>query len=510
MNVAKMKFSSMKPFLLMAATFILTSACSLVEINTSTQVPVKAQVSSTEKQPNIIYILADDLGYGELGAYGQTLINTPNIDQLAVDGLRFTQHYAGSTVCAPTRSTILEGKHTGYSTVRGNATFGKGREAGNYPLAEGTRTIGHMLQEQGYVTGIFGKWGLGSRSSTGHPGKQGFDYFSGYLDHKHAHNYYPDYIYRYGKEVELDNNVNVHKLAQAQAYDYKTYMGNDYVPDLMLEDAVKFINDQKNKPFFLYYPLTIPHVALQATEESLQEYIGKFNEIAYTRSRGYTPHQYPKAAHAAMITHMDKHIGKLLAELKRLGLDENTVVMFSSDNGAATEGGSDADFFNASGGLRGYKRDLYEGGIRTPMIVKWPGKVQANTVTDHISAQWDLMATFADITGNKANADSNGISFLPTLLGQQENQQQHQHLYWEFWEKGGRQAVRIGDWKGVRLKVRNNPEAPIELYNLALDPAEQQDIAKEHPEVIEKIKLAMQDRVRSAKARWNLVVKESN
>lgn len=482
----------------------LLSACAPQHSNEIVKAPQKSH-----GQPNIVYILADDLGHGEIGAYGQKLINTPHIDQLASDGLLFTQHYSGSTVCAPTRSTILEGKHTGYSTVRGNTGFGKGREAGNYPLAEGTRTIGHILQEKGYVTGIFGKWGLGAKSSSGHPAKQGFDYFSGYLDHKHAHNYYPDYIYRYGKEVELDNNVNIDKLGKNKSLDYKTYVGNEYVPDLMLEDALQFVNEQKNKPFFLYYPFTIPHVALQATEASLQEYLGKFEEVGY-QGKGYTPHQFPRAAHAAMVTHMDKHIGKLMAELKRLGLDENTIVMFSSDNGVSKAGGYDADFFNASVGLRGHKRDLYEGGIRVPFIVKWPGKVQASTVTEHVSAQWDLMATFADIVGNKPNADTNGISLLPTLLGQSENQQQHKHLYWEFWEKGGRQAVRLGDWKGVRLNVRNNPKAPIELYNLALDPAEQHDVAKQHPEVIEKIKLAMQDRIRSAKPWWNLVTEENH
>jgi arylsulfatase A len=457
---------------------------------------------AADTKPNIIYILADDLGYGEVGVYGQKLINTPNIDNLAVEGLRFTQHYSGSTVCAPTRSTILEGKHTGYSTVRGNATSGEGREQGNYPLTAGTRTIGHMLQEKGYVTGIFGKWGLGSKTSTGLPAKQGFDYFSGYLDHKHAHNYYPDYIYRYGKEVELDNNVKVHNLGKNRPLDYKAYVGKQYVPDLMLEDALAFINEQKNNPFFLYYPLTIPHVALQATEASLKEYVGKFEEVPYV-GKGYTPHQYPRAAHAAMVTHMDKHVGKIVAELKRLHLDENTIVMFSSDNGPSIKGGYDHKFFKASGGLRGHKRDLYEGGIRAPFIVKWPGKVKQNTVTDHITAQWDLMATFADITKNKANADSNGVSFLPTLLGQPEQQLQHSYLYWEFWEKKGAQAVRMGDWKGVRLNIKKNSNAPIELYNLAEDPREKNNIAKQHPKIVAQIELAMQDRATSPNSSWN-------
>jgi len=500
----------MKAILLPASlgVFALGLLSGCVQLQASDSI-VKTAATASQKinnkfsdKPNIVYILADDLGYGEVGAYGQTRIKTPNIDQLAVDGLRFTQHYSGSTVCAPTRSTILEGKHTGYASVRGNWKSGKGREQGNYPLAPGTRTIGHMLQQQGYVTGIFGKWGLGGKSSSGHPAKQGFDYFSGYLDHQHAHNYYPNYIYRYGKEVELDNNIKVHKLGNNRSYDYQTYVGKQYVPDLMLEDALQFINSQQKQPFFLYYPLTIPHVALQATQASLQEYLGKFEEVPY-RGKSYTPHQYPRAAHAAMVTHMDKHIGKILAELKNLGLDENTIVMFSSDNGASVEGGYDDKFFNASAGFRGNKRDLYEGGIRAPFIVKWPGKVQQNTVSDHISAQWDLMATFADITGTKANADTNGISLLPTLLGQQENQQQHAHLYWEFWEQGGKQAVRIGDWKGVRLNTKTNANAAIELYNLAIDPSETNDLAKQNPDIAEKIKLAMQDRVSSTKTSWN-------
>jgi len=468
------------------------SACTQSSVDTETKL----------SQPNVIYILADDLGYGEVGAYGQKKILTPNIDQLAKDGLRFTQHYSGSTVCAPTRSTILEGKHTGHSTVRGNYTEGKGRARGNYPLAEGTRTIGHVFQEKGYTTGIFGKWGLGNEASTGHPQKQGFDVFSGYLDHKHAHNYYPDYIYRYGKEVELDNNVKVHHLGKNHSLDYKSYIGKEYVPDLMLEDALAFINNQKDKPFFLYYPLTIPHVALQATEKSLEEYKGKFDEVGYT-GRGYTPHQYPRAAHAAMVTHMDKHIGLILAELKKLGLDENTIVMFSSDNGPAVEGGYDKTYFNASGGFRGHKRDLYEGGIKAPFIVKWPGVTQANTVTDHISAQWDLMSTFADIIGNKASKDSDGISFLPTLLGETSKQKQHDHLYWEFWEGRGKQAVRMGNWKGVRLNIKKNPNAAIELYDLSKDPKEQHNIADTHPEIIKKIQLAMQDRTISNKKSWN-------
>ena len=483
------------------------SKLSVLSLGLSALLTFSAQATTTSK-PNVIYILADDLGYGEVGVYGQTKIKTPNIDQLSKDGLRFTQHYSGSTVCAPTRSTILEGKHTGHSTVRGNGKMGKGREQGNHPLPEGSRTIGHIFQEKGYTTGIFGKWGLGGKTSTGHPEKQGFDAFSGYLDHKHAHNYYPDYIYRFGKEVELDNQVKVHGLGKNRSLDYKSYIGKEYVPDLMLEDAMQFINNQKSQPFFLYYPLTIPHVALQATEESLQEYIGKFDEVPY-QGKSYTPHQYPRAAHAAMVTHMDKHIGKLMAELERLGLADNTIVMFSSDNGVSTAGGYDNKFFNASAGLRGTKRDLYEGGIRAPMIVKWPGKVQANTVTDHISAQWDLMATFADIIGGKANDDTTGLSFLPTLLNQDAKQQQHAHLYWEFWEKGGKQAVRMGNWKGVRLNTKQNANAAIELYNLAIDPSEQHNIAKQNPKVVEKIMLAMQDRTESAYASWNFKKKEN-
>lgn len=487
------------------ASLTLLTLTGLAACSTLTNVTETGSTNGIEgtasAKPNIIYILADDLGHGEVGVYGQTLINTPNIDQLAIEGMRFTQHYSGSTVCAPTRSTILEGKHTGYSTVRGNWGTGEGREAGNYPLAQGTRTLGHMLQEQGYVTGIFGKWGLGSKSSSGHPAKQGFDFFSGYLDHKHAHNYYPGYIYRFGKEVDLDNDVKVRKLGKNKSLDYKSYIGNDYVPDLMLEDALQFMQQQQDKPFFLYYPLTIPHVALQATEDSLQEYLGKFKEIPYA-GRGYTPHQYPRAAHAAMVTHMDKHIGQLMTELKRLGLEQNTIVMFSSDNGVSKAGGYDADFFNASVGLRGHKRDLYEGGIRVPMIAKWPAMIKAGTVTDHISAQWDLMATLADISGGSANSDSNGISFLPTLLGLRE-QNQHDHLYWEFWEKGGKQAVRMGDWKGVRLNASTNSEAPIELYNLAQDPFEINNVAANHPEIVTQIKQAMLDRIPSDHVSWN-------
>ncbi|WP_158972750.1 arylsulfatase [Paraglaciecola sp. L3A3] len=477
---------------------ILLTGCQTNNLDNKSILSKHVRHDNTSK-PNIIYILADDLGYGEIGAYGQTKIHTPNLDKLAKQGLKFTQHYSGSTVCAPTRSTIMEGKHTGYSTVRGNKTLGENRQRGNYPLPTGSRTIAHMFQEQGYKTGIFGKWGLGGINSTGHPAKQGFDAFSGYLDHRHAHNYFPDYIYRFGNEVELNNKVKVHGLGKNPSLDYKSYLGNDYVPDLMLEDAMQFMKQHKNDKFFLYYPLTLPHTALQPIEESLQQYKGLFEEDGNLKGKP-TPHQYPKAAYAAMVTHIDKHVGMILAELERLNLDQNTIVMFSSDNGAEQNKAYN-NFFGSNGGLRGYKRDLYEGAIRAPLLVKWPNKIKANSTTEHISAQWDLMATFGDIIDAKPNADTNGISFLPTLL--QQPQPKHHHLYWEFWKQQGLQAVRMGQWKGIRLNVNTNPNNPIELYNLSNDPFEKHNVAKQYPEIVKKIELAMLDRAISPESSWN-------
>lgn len=460
--------------------------------------------------PNIIYMLADDLGYGELGAYGQALIRTPNLDRLAAEGMTFTQHYSGSPVCAPSRGTLLTGFHTGHAQVRDNFELGgytDEEERGQMPLAPGTYTIGHMLKAVGYTTAAIGKWGLGGPGSVGQPNLHGFDYFFGYLDQKQAHNYYPSHLWRNGEWAALDNEYfSPHQALEGDPADpasYDRYRGNEYSLDTMAEDALRFIREHRDEPFFLYLPYTVPHLALQVPDSSLAEYLGQFEETPYLGDRSYLPHPTPKAAYAAMITRMDAHIGRVMDLLKELGLDDRTLVMFSSDNGTTYSAPVDAEFFNSTAGLRGLKGSVYEGGIRVPMIARWPGVIEAGTTSDHVSAFWDMMPTLAELTGAMAPDTIDGISFLPTLLGR-AGQVEHDHLYWEYhglWN--GAQAVRMGDWKGVRLGGHDDPDAPVELYDLATDPFESTDVAADHPDVVARIREIMESRTESPVERWN-------
>ena len=450
-----------------------------------------ALAQANNRKPNIIYIYADDLGYGELGSYGQTKIKTPNLDRLAKEGIRFTQHYTSTPVCAPARCMLMTGRHGGHSYIRGNyelGGFADSTEGGQMPLPEGTFTIAKMMKQAGYTTGAIGKWGLGMVNTTGDPNKQGFDYFYGYLDQKQAHNFYPTHLWENGKWDSLNNpEIYVHRplpINDTNKADFDYYKGKDYSLTKMAEKTLSFIRQNKNKPFFLYLPYTGPHVSLQAPDEAVKEYIGKFDEKPYYGERGYAATLYPKSTYAAMITYMDKQIGRVMALLKELGLEENTIVMFSSDNGATFDvGGTDIEFFNSTGGLRGRKQDLYEGGIREPFIARWPGKIAANKVSNHVSVQYDFMATLADIVGIKA-PPNDGISFLPTLLGRDKQQQQHTYLYFEFPEKGGQVAIRIGDWKGVKSGMKKNRNAPWELYNLRTDEKETTDVASQHPDLV--------------------------
>jgi len=445
--------------------------------------------SQTKSRPNVIYIYADDLGYGELGCYGQQKIKTPHLDLLAKEGIRFTNHYTAAPVCAPARCMLMTGKHSGHSYIRGNYELGgfeDDKEGGQMPLPEGTFTIAKMMQQAGYTTGAIGKWGLGMSNTTGDPNKQGFDYFYGYLDQKQAHNFYPTHLWENGKWDTLNNTyIQVHKPlskdAPDAAFDY--YKGNNYSVTKMAEKTLAFIKKNKDKPFFLYLPYTGPHVSLQAPDEAIHEYLGKFDEQPYRGERGYAATRYPKSTYAAMITYFDKQVGRIMQLLKELGLDENTIVLFSSDNGATFDvGGVDTKFFNSVAGLRGLKQDLYEGGIREPFIARWPGKIAPGKVTNHISAQFDLMATLAELTGAKA-WPNDGISFLPTLTGKINKQQQHKYLYFEFPEKGGQVAIRMGDWKGVKSNMKKNKNAPWEIYNLSKDVNETNDVATSHPEL---------------------------
>lgn len=460
--------------------------------------------------PNIIYILADDLGYRELGSYGQQKIKTPHLDQMAAEGMRFTQHYAGSAVCAPSRCTLLTGQHTGHAFVRNNyelGGFADNEERGQLPLPIDAFTLGHMLQQQGYVTGAIGKWGLGGPNSTGIPNKQGFDFFYGYLDQKQAHNYYPTHLWRNETWDTLNNEYfSPHQRLDAapkQASGYDAFRGNDYAQDKMAEEALRFIREYQSQRFFLYLPFPVPHLALQVPDEALLSYRGIFAETPYLGEDGYLPHPTPKAAYAAMITRMDEQVGAIMALLQELDLDENTLVMFSSDNGATFKKGPDTRFFESVGELRGLKGDLYEGGIRVPMIARWPGQVPAGSVSEHISAFWDVMPTLAELSDAKLPHHTDGISFLPTLLRHAEEQPVHAFLYWEYHGRGGSQAVRMGDWKGIRTQVHKNPDAPIQLYHLSQDLGEQNDLAKTYPEIVAQIHRLMRSRTPSHIEKWN-------
>jgi arylsulfatase A-like enzyme len=383
---------------------------------------------------------------------------------------------------------------------------GEGVGSGQTNIKADTRTLGAMLQEQGYKTAVIGKWGLGSLGGTGHPNKMGFDHFFGYLDQRAAHNYYPEYIWRNTDKIDLNNppmpRPSTLKGDKNDINSYAEFKGSEYTGDLAANEVKDFIRNHKDEPFFVFYALTVPHAALQVPDEELVQYEGKFEEEPYLVTRGYYPHIRPRSAHAAQVTRMDRRIGEIMALLKENNLDENTIVIFTSDNGPAIEGGMDQEFFNGNGIYRGVKRDLYEGGIRVPMIARWPGKIKENSKSDHISAFWDVMATFADISSGTVSDTSQGISFLPELVGEGE-QGEHESLYWEFHEGAGKQAVRLGKWKGVRLNVRENPDGPIELYDLESDPSETTDISSDHPDVLTDINNIMASRVRSEIEAWN-------
>ncbi|MCH8042770.1 MAG: arylsulfatase [Planctomycetes bacterium] len=416
------------------------------------------------RKPNIIFIMADDLGYGDLGCYGQKQIKTPNIDRLAAEGMRFTNCYAGSTVCAPSRCVLMTGLHTGHCFIRGN---------GKDNLRPSDVTVAKLLKGAGYTTGLCGKWGLGHEGSTGLPTRQGFDYFYGYLDQHHAHNYYPSFLIRNGKRVKLRNVVpGEGKWGQGVAT-----KKIDYSHDLIAEEALAFVDRSKDKTFFLYLALTIPHANNEAGKRGME--VPSYGQYA---DKDWPE---PQKGIAAMISLMDRDIGRLMARLKQHGIDDDTIVMFTSDNGPHREGGNNPEFFDSNGPLRGIKRAMYDGGIRVPMIVRWPGHIKAGTTTDHVCAAVDLMPTAAALAGVKPPENIDGISYLPVLLGQR--QPQHEFLYWEFYEGGFKQSVRMGPWKGVRRGF-----GPLELYNVNDEIGERSNVAPQHPEVVAKIKSHMQ------------------
>lgn len=447
-------------------------------------------------QPNIIYIMADDLGYGDITSYGQDKIRTPNLDRLASEGMKFTQHYSGSTVCAPSRCSLMTGKHTGHTVVRGNREI---KPEGQFPMPKSTVTLAEMLKEAGYSTAAFGKWGLGYPGSEGDPTFQGFDVFFGYNCQRKAHFYYPEYLWRNRQKFNIPEN--------------KDGAEGVYSADLISDQALNYLRGRKNamaagdeKPFFLYLPVTIPHAEMKVPESSLAEYKGKFPDTPYPGAH-YGAQSHPHAAFAAMVTHMDSLIGDVLNTLDQLDMAENTIIMFTSDNGPHHEGGHDPEFFDSNGPWRGYKRDLYEGGIRVPMIVRWPDHIQAGSKTAHISSFWDVMPTLADAASTKAPSDIDGISFLPALLGKAQEQDEHDYLYWEFHEQGGKQAVLQHPWKAIRLDVAKQAEGSVELYNLEQDPGETQNIAAENPEKLTEL-LQLMDEAHVPAQEWPLSLAE--
>jgi arylsulfatase A len=452
-----------------------------------------------ERPQNVVFILADDLGYGEVGCFGQDKIRTPNIDRLATEGMRLTQHYSGSPVCAPSRCTLLTGLHTGHAYIRNNDEMNERGDVwhdpaleGQRPLLPGTFTIGTLFQSAGYATAAIGKWGLGGPDSTGHPNRQGFDLFYGHLCQRVAHNYYPTHLWRNGEQDLLGNAYFYPHARLPESADstdpasYEPYRGEVYAMDRMAEEARRFIHEHHDRPFFLYLPFPVPHAALQVPEDSLAEYAGAFPETPYVGDQGYTPQRTPRAAYAAMVTRMDREIGAILDLLESYGLTDDTLVVFTSDNGPTFNGGTDSTFFESAAGLRGLKQDLYEGGIRVPTVVRWPGRVPAGSVSGYAGAFWDWLPTFADLLGIELTVETDGVSLLPVLQAREEHQAAREYLYWEF---GRGQAVRIGDWKAVRRRV----DRPIELYDLASDPVESRDAAAEHPEVVERIAWIMEN-----------------
>jgi len=404
-------------------------------------------------RPNVIFIMADDLGYGDLGCYGQKVIQTPQIDRLAAEGVRFTQFYSGSTVCAPARCCLMTGLHTGHAHVRGNKRI---------PLRPADVTVAEIFKRAGYATGIVGKWGLGEPGTTGIPNRQGFDYWFGYLNQRNAHNYYPPFLWKNQRKYPLGGNRDEGR--------------NQYSHDLFTQEALAFLERCQDQPFFLYLAYTIPHA-----NNELGRKAGDGMEVPDYGP--YADRDWPttQKGQAAMITRMDRDIGRIIARLQALGLDRRTLVIFSSDNGPHAEGGVDPKFFDSNGPLRGIKRDLYEGGIRVPMIARWPGKLKEGRVSEQVWAMWDFLPTMADLVGVKAPAGLDGISMLPALLD--KPQEGHEYLYWEFHERGFNQAVRMGDFKAVRKGL----DGKLKLFNLTTDIGEQHDVAGEHPEIVAKI-----------------------
>jgi arylsulfatase A len=464
--------------------------CPLLAVSL-TAFPLLAQSpAAAPPKPNVVFVMADDLGYGELGCFGQQKIQTPHIDSLARDGMRLTHHYSGSPVCAPSRCVLMTGKHPGHAAVRDNQ---EAKPEGQWPLPASETTIGEVLRDAGYSNGAFGKWGLGMFGTSGDPLQRGFARFYGYNCQRHAHTYWPSYLYDNATRITLANNPAIPGSGKLRAEEdpndpksYARFLGTDYAPDHIRDAAVAFLEQNKDRPFFLYYPATLPHLALHAPTDATKAYLGKFAETPYTGANGYTPTPTPRATYAAMITRLDSEVGALLAKLDALGLADNTLVVFTSDNGATHSpvGGTDCDFFESCGPLRGRKGSMYEGGIRVPTIARWPGHIAKGSESARVTGFEDWMPTIAAICGATPPKNIDGIDFAPTLRG--EAQPTRQFLYREFAGYGGWQALWVGDHKLIRKNLQKETFVT-ELYDLTHDEAEAKDLAQEMPQLVKKL-----------------------
>jgi arylsulfatase A len=449
--------------------------------------PSPASPPRADRPPNLIVIMADDLGWGDVEPNGQEKIRTPSLVRMASQGTRFTAFYAGSTVCAPSRSVLMTGQHTGRTPIRGN------REAlpiGQAPLPASAVTLAEVLKEAGYATGVFGKWGLGPPESEGLPTRQGFDEFFGYLDQRRAHFYYPEFLWRNEQRVPLPNRVRPAENTVGAGWAIEK---GEYSHDRIATETLDFIDRHRDEPFFLYVPFTIPHAELDAPAEAFAPYLDERGESIFPEApfpgAHYGPQPMPHAAYAAMVTRMDRDVGRILDRLRQYGIDDHTIVLFTSDNGPGIEGGSDPEFFDSNGPFRGLKRDLYEGGIRVPMIAWAPGRISAGGVSDHPWAMWDILPTFAELAGAETPAGVDGLSMVAALTGG-GTPPTHEYLYWEFYERGSAQAVRFGDWKAVRMPMFTGD---LELYDLGSDAGETVDLAGRHPEVVARMVAIMAD-----------------
>lgn len=461
-----------------------------------------------QQKPNIVYILADDLGYGDIGANGQRIIETPNIDALAKNGINLKQHYSGAPVCAPSRCALLTGKHMGHAYIRGNDEWGERgdvwslkamnenpRLEGQRPLPDSILTIAEVLKRKGYTTALIGKWGLGAPFTESTPNKQGFDFFFGYNCQRQAHTLYPTHLWKNEEIVQLKNKfVDYHlKLdSLADPYmqaSYANYELTDYAPEVMHKEALAFLNTKHKKPFFLFYASVIPHAPLQALRRWVEYYEKKIGKEEPYYSGKYYPNRTPKATRAAMISYLDEQVGDLVKTLKSTGQFQNTLIIFSSDNGSTYAGGADIAYFNSAGPSPEQdgrlKGTVYEGGIRVPFIACWPGKIKAGTESNHISAFYDFYPTVLDIVGEKAN-QTDGISYLPALLGKQQTP--HEFLYWEFPENKGQQAIRFNKWKAIRENLKDG-NLHTSLYDLENDPQESKDVSAQFPDIVNQIEL---------------------